>query len=158
MESTTLLIKQLKSAKLTAHNRITISYQIGDGFRWDPNRSCLFYDPSDPLIDQLILHELGHALLGHVNYSHDIELLALERAAWDKALKISKNYGVTISEDSIEDHLDTYRDWLHARSLCPDCNATGIQSGASNYICPSCHNTWRVNSAKTCGLRRYKTK
>ena len=158
MESITSLIRQLKSTKLTARDGTSISYKVGDGFHWNPNCSCLFYNPTDPLAEQLILHELGHALLGHVNYSRDIELLTMERAAWNQALILSKDYGVTILEDTIEDHLDTYRDWLHARSLCPDCGTTGIQAGASRYACPSCGSTWRVNSAKTCGLRRYKTK
>lgn len=158
MESIISLIRQLKSAKLATAEGKTISYQQGDGFRWDPNRLCIFYDPADNSASQLLLHELGHALLGHARYARDIKLLELERAAWDKAIILGSEYAVTIPEDTVEDHLDTYRDWLHARSLCPYCSTTGIQSASSHYTCPSCQQTWRVNEARTCGLKRYKTK
>lgn len=158
MESITSLIRQLESAKFATPEGKTISYQKGDGFRWDPNRLCIFYNPADSLASQLLLHELGHALLGHANYAQDIKLLELERAAWDKAVILSATYHITISEDALEDHLDTYRDWLHARSLCPYCGTTGIQSARNRYMCPSCQQSWRVNEAKTCGLKRYKTK
>jgi hypothetical protein len=158
MESTTLLIKQLQSAKLATPSGNTISFQAGDGFRWDPNRLCIFYDPTDNLAKPLLLHELGHALLGHAAYSYDVQLIELERAAWDKALALAKSYGVTIPDAVVEDHLDTYRDWLHARSLCPQCGNTGIQAGGKEYSCMSCHGRWRVNEARTCGLKRYKTK
>lgn len=158
MGSTTSLIKQLKSANLTTPNGETISYKQGDGFMWDPNRFCLHYNPRAPQAPQLTLHELGHALLGHKNYAHDITLLELERAAWDKALEIGKTYGIAITDDAIENHLDTYRDWLHARSLCPACQTTGLQTGNRQYCCPSCGQIWQVNDARTCGLKRYITK
>lgn len=158
MESITSLIRQLQGAKLATPEGKTISYQKGNGFRWDPKSLCIFYNPADALAPQLLLHELGHALLGHSDYSHDIKLIEIERAAWEKAVAFSTEYGIDISEDTVEDHLDTYRDWLHARSLCPSCSTTGLQTASNGYTCPSCHTSWRVNQAKTCGLKRYKTK
>lgn len=156
MESITSLIKQLKSANYTTPSGQTISIKRGDSFRWDPNRLCLFYNPAEPQAGALVLHELGHALLGHGSYRADVELLAMERAAWDRALALATAHGVVITDDTAEDHLDTYRDWLHARSLCPTCGATGLQAAAKAYQCLSCSATWAVNEARTCGLKRYK--
>ena len=104
-----------------------------------------------------VLHEVGHALLDHQIYSRDIELLGMERDAWQRAEVVAADLDLTIPDDVIQTHLDTYRDWLHARSLCPDCTQTGIQIDSAQYECPHCHATWRVNDARTCGLRRYRT-
>ena len=82
----------------------------------------------------------------------------MERAAWDKALELAKTVNVDIDEELIETSLDTYRDWLHDRSTCPSCNATGIEASKQQYECISCHTTWRVNEARDCSLRRYTTK
>ena len=104
-----------------------------------------------------LLHELGHALLRHEGYGQDIELLKLERAAWDEALSVAKRSDITISPDLIEEHLESYRDWMYARSRCPRCEQAGIQEKSDNgtYRCPLCNTAWRVNEAKTCGLKRY---
>lgn len=158
MESIIYLVSQLTSSPATTPDGQIISLRKGDDFHWDPNRLCIFYNLSDQHAARLLLHELGHATLGHSTYSRDIELIALERAAWDKALALASNYGVAISPDVVEDHLDTYRDWLHSRSLCPKCMFTGLQTGRTSYSCPACHSAWRVNQARTCGLRRYITK
>src|SRR5690348_6539975 len=53
-----------------------------------------------------LLHELGHALLSHTDYAHDIELLQLEVAAWERARKLAVHYELTIAEDYIQDCLD----------------------------------------------------
>ena len=79
-------------------------------------------------------------------------------AAWDKALQLAPEYDVAITDELIEESLDTYRDWLHSRSLCPHCNATGVQTATRHYQCLACHHAWRVNEARTCALRRYETK
>lgn len=158
MESTTSLVKKLQGANLVTRQGKTISFQQGDGFYWDPKSTTVLYDSKEPNSQQLLLHELGHALSGHGAYNHDIELIAMERAAWEQALQISEHYDVTISEDLVEEYLDSYRDWLHARSLCPHCAATGVQTARSTYQCLNCHCIWQVNDARSCGLRRYKSK
>jgi len=158
MESTTSLLKQLKSAKLTTPSGAAISFCQGDGFYWDPKSITVFYNPTQHNASQLLLHELGHAMLGHDSYRKDIELIAIERAAWEQARQLSAPYNVTIHDDMVEESLDTYRDWLHARSLCPYCSDTGVQTAPKAYQCMSCHNTWSVNEARTCNLRRYKAK
>lgn len=103
-----------------------------------------------------ILHELGHALLGHTVYEHDVSLLEMERDAWGKARHIGVQYEVAIDEAAIAAHLDTYRDWLHARSTCPECQANGLQASPHTYRCIACDASWRVNDARQCQLRRYK--
>ncbi|MCY1379960.1 hypothetical protein D9M68_895230 [compost metagenome] len=80
----------------------------------------------------------------------------MERDAWRYAKeKLGSNYKVTITDTVIQDSLDTYRDWLHARSTCPNCQATGMQNRKRHYRCIACQHVWRVNDARICGLRRY---
>jgi len=125
-------------------------------FRWSPDERTIFYDATS-LEAGSLLHELSHAVLGHSTYAKDVELLELERAAWQHAIAVLvPKYEVAITESQVEDALDTYRDWLHARSICPTCGATGVQTKKNEYKCIACHARWRVNDARICGLRRYK--
>lgn len=103
-----------------------------------------------------LLHELSHAVLNHTKYLKDIGLLELERDAWECARNtLAPKYDLIIPEDTIQDSLDTYRDWLHARSICPQCHATGLQIKQREYRCISCATVWQVNDARFCALRRY---
>lgn len=98
-----------------------------------------------------LLHELGHALLDHKRYKLDFELLQLEVAAWEQAKLVAPNYGITIDEDHIQDCLDSYRDWLYRRSICPTCTAKALQQdGQPLYRCFNCHATWRVAPSRFC--------
>ena len=124
-------------------------------FSWSPDKNTVFYSEEAPEEVELLLHELSHGLLGHHDYKKDVELLAMEAAAWDKAISLSKQYGLTIKKDTAEDNLDTYRDWLHARSTCPTCEAIGYQVKKDTYSCVACSDSWRVNEARLCSLRRY---
>lgn len=122
-----------------------------DCAHWSAAEQTIYYN-DDPL---QTLHELGHALLGHDHYNLDIQLLQIERAAWDKAAEIAPHYAYKISSDTIEDALDSYRDWLHARSRCPKCGLTGIQSRTDgHYYCPTCGTKWRASDGKQKRLRR----
>lgn len=142
-------------AKLTA-DFPAFHFTPASEFRWSPDEQAIFYDASSKDAASL-LHELSHAALGHASFTRDIGLLELERAAWQHATEVlAPAYGVVISEDQIEDALDTYRDWLHARSTCPSCGATGLQTKKNEYKCLACLAKWRVNDARVCGLRRYK--
>lgn len=132
--------------------------QKGETFGWDHTACAITYNPHVKGFEQYLLHEFGHAILGHIGYKRDIELLSMERAAWDEALRLAADFTVAVTDETIENALDTYRDWLHSRSVCPNCSATGIQSEHSSYHCISCKTQWRVNEARTCELRRYTTK
>jgi hypothetical protein len=101
-------------------------FKPADSFLWSPSEHTVYYSIEDAGYD-FLLHELSHGLLGHADYAYDVELIAMERAAWDTAVELAKEYDITIDDGSIQSTLDTYRDWLHARSTCPACEATGLQ-------------------------------
>ena len=149
MPSTTSLAKRLTKDYPKFH--IT----SGDTFQWHPETATVTYNPEGTAAD--LLHELAHGLLEHRDFTRDITLLEMERDAWRCASSLASQYEVVVSPDTVEDALDTYRDWLHTRSLCPECGATGIQSATHTYRCLACLTTWRVNDARRCALRRYKT-
>lgn len=121
--------------------------------RWSANEQTIYYND-----DSLqTLHELGHALLGHNNYGQDIELIQIERVAWEKAQQLAPRYGLSIDNDTIEDALDSYRDWLHQRSICPNCQQTGIQSVRDlTYRCPNCQCAWRATDGRQTVVRRVR--
>jgi DNA-directed RNA polymerase subunit M/transcription elongation factor TFIIS len=127
-------------------------------FLWSPNEQTIYYFYESDNDYVYMFHELSHALLGHADYTRDVELLAMERDAWDKAVEIAKKYKMEIDDETVQSTLDTYRDWLHDRSTCPICGATGIQTEKYMYKCLECNHEWRVNEARLCALRRYKMK
>jgi Zn finger protein HypA/HybF involved in hydrogenase expression len=133
----------------------SLKFESGSSFRWSPSKKTVYYDEKEDTQWVILIHELAHGLLGHADYSKDVQLLNMERKAWDKALEVAVGFHETISEDTIEAHLDSYRDWLHKRSSCPHCQAIGLQIKKQVYSCPACHHEWRVNEARTCGLKRY---
>jgi len=148
MVSTASLISNLKS------DYPQFNFEVSSDYLWSPANRTIYYT-SGGGSSGLLLHEISHGLLGHADYLYDIDLIAMERAAWDKAIELSSSYEIKIDEDLIESNLDSYRDWLHARSSCPNCNATGLQVKKQSYSCPACSHTWRVNEARICALRRY---
>lgn len=85
-----------------------------------------------------LLHELGHAVLEHKNFATDPERLKMERVAWEKAQELCNIYNVAYDEEFVEAKLDTYRDWLHQKSRCPQCGLTRFQTLDGNYHCPGC--------------------
>ena len=152
MPSTISLIKRLKA------DYPEFSFEKSSSFSWSHVDKIIYYSVGvEKHNDSLLLHELSHGLLDHHDYKRDIELIAMESAAWDKAKKLSQKYNVEVNEEFIQDNLDTYRDWLHRRSTCPDCTATGLQVKKDSYDCLSCGYSWKVNEARTCALRRYGT-
>lgn len=150
MQSTASLIKKLR---LDYPN---FSFTESDRYSWSPTLGSIQYIDDDNF--EQLLHELSHGILGHSDYSRDIELLGMERDAWDKAQSISDRYKIKIDKKIIESNLDSYREWLHSRSLCPKCNANGSQVSRDAYECPACSNRWRVNDARICSLRRFNIK
>lgn len=149
MRSTSSLIHKLKT------DFPAFTFFKTEQFSWSPATLTVSYAPHQAHASELLLHELSHGLLEHQNYRRDVELLAMETAAWEKAKQLAETYHVRLPESVIQDHLDTYRDWLHARSTCPECSATGYQTAAMDYTCAACTHQWRVNEARLCGLKRY---
>lgn len=132
----------------------SITFVAGDDFKWSQARGEIVFSDGPGLY---LLHELAHALLAHRDYSLDIELLRQEREAWDHVRSnLAPKYAVKHNEKLVEETLDTYREWMHARAICPACGVTGLQTKTSTYVCVNCRCSWRPNDARQCALRRYK--
>ena len=112
-------------------------FKSGTKFVFRPPKTILF-NLDDPNFAQLILHELGHATLGHRTFTTDLERLKMECAAWEQARVLAKTYNISLSEDIIEQELDTYRNWLHHKSACKKCGLTRYQTRDGRYHCPHC--------------------
>lgn len=152
MPSTISILKQLKSSYPQ------FIFKKGDKFQWSPSENTIYYDSSSNSQAILLLHELSHALLGHSSYTRDIQLLSMERQAWDNTTELASTHGIAIDNNIVQSSLDSYRDWLHSRSSCPKCTANGLQTSKLIYKCSACKQEWKVNEARTCALRRYNIK
>lgn len=154
MDATIMQSITLLAAKLSA-DFPSLHFLEGEDFHWSPHTRTIHFDPWGTPAD--LLHELSHAILEHQDHVRDIQLIKMEQEAWEHARsKLAHSYELTITTDYIQDALDTYRDWLHARSVCPNCAATGIQTHKYRYRCLACGCHWEVNDARICALRRYK--
>jgi hypothetical protein len=135
-----------------------LRFTAGSQFCWSPETGEIFYKAAarGQQASWSLLHETGHALLGHQSYRGDFELLRLEVAAWEQANDVAGTVDISIDEDHIQDCLDTYRDWLYKRSICPTCTTKCLQQDDFvHYRCFNCHTTWRVSSSRFC--RAYRT-
>lgn len=126
-------------------------------------KSTIFIGPPQPFFALQTLHELGHALSHHKDYTTHIKRLKIESEAWEVAKTVLENYQKTAktlqgsndpnekfdgknlenilpewNQDYVEDCLDTYRDWLHAKSKCKKCGQTRYQTKDGKYHCPFC--------------------
>ena len=126
------------------------SFKAGKQDFWSPGTKTITYNPNRTLgeLQYGLLHELSHALLLHKNYSSDFRLLKMESEAWYKAAELGKKYGLIISDEHIQNCLDTYRDWLHQRSRCPDCGLHVLQYSPTSYKCFNCGAQWSVTSSR----------
>lgn len=124
----------------------------GETYYWSPSDKTVFYRSEDTSQEGnwALLHESGHAILNHENYFSDFELVKLEVEAWEKAKEIATDFGLEIDEDHIQDCLDSYRDWLHKRSLCPDCRLSSVQTDERTYTCIFCQKKWQVTAERFC--------
>lgn len=129
----------------------------GEAFCWSPRNQTITYRRTNhptELDEWALLHEAGHAQLGHKTYNSDLELLLLEVAAWEKAVETASGLGVVIDAEHIQDCLDTYRDWLHQRSSCPVCLNTCLQVSSTTYRCHNCTTEWQVSTSRFCRAYR----
>lgn len=132
-------------------------YRCGPTFCWSPETQEVFYaaGPDKPYASHALLHETSHALLGHTAYTTDVQLLQLEVAAWQKAAALANELGITLDESHVQDCLDTYRDWLCARSVCPRCDTRSLQQpDLHTYQCFNCHAVWCVTPSRFCRAYR----
>lgn len=134
------------------------TYLAGELFRWSPTSQTITYveeEVAQATGQASLLHEIAHALLEHTDFQFDLELLRMEIAAWQKTYQLAVEHGVKLNETAIERCLDTYRDWLFARSRCPQCGQTGLQQASHIYRCLVCADRWRVPVSQTCAIKRY---
>ena len=110
-------------------------FTSGKRFTFRPPRTIVIEEDGNSLF---LLHELGHALLRHRDFKTEVERLKMEVMAWEKAKELAPKYEVEIDEDLIEGELDTYRDFLHQKSRCPECGLTRFQTPDGVFHCPRC--------------------
>lgn len=129
-----------------------LELQADSTFFWSPADKQVHYDERNQSLEGAwsLLHETGHALLDHTTYFTDVELVNMEVAAWEEAKRIAEHFSLEIDEDHVQDCLDSYRDWLYKRSLCPDCHLSGIQVDTKVYTCIFCHRRWHVTTERFC--------
>ena len=134
-----------------------LRFTPGRQFCWSPETGEIFYKTAakDRQASWSLLHETGHALLEHTSYQADFELLRLEVAAWERAEQLAADLQLAIDPEHVQDCLDTYRDWLYKRSICPTCTTKCLQQGDFvHYRCFNCHTTWRVTASRFCRAYR----
>lgn len=130
-----------------------LSFNAGNRFCWSPSQQAIIYkhNASGQVASFSLLHETAHGILGHKHYGMDFELITLEVDAWECARDIAKTYRITIDDDHIQDCLDTYRDWLYRRSICPSCSTKNLQIDAKpTYRCYNCQTIWKVANSRFC--------
>ena len=128
-----------------------LRFTSGDNFFWSPESGEIYFRKraTSDRDRWSLLHETGHAILGHESYKADFELLQLELAAWEQARQLGRETGIEIDEDHIQDCLDTYRDWLYKRSICPECGTKCLQQDDFvHYRCFNCRAVWRVSASR----------
>ena len=147
-------MKQIEVVEKLSKRYPSISLMPGDTYYWSPQDKTVYYHDENQSVEGIwaLLHETGHALLEHEQYHTDIGLLKMEMQAWERAKDIIKQLDVTVAidEDHVQDCLDSYRDWLHKRSLCPDCHLSGIQVSDTAYTCVFCYKKWHVSADRFC--------
>lgn len=156
--TTTAQLNSIVDQVILDHPHVT--FQKAAVARWSSPENTVYFQTVNSLSDMyLFFHELGHGLRRHRDYDQDIELLRIENDAWQQAVQTASTYGFTIENNTIDEALDSYREWLHARSRCPTCTQSGVQQKSSGmYICLLCNTSWRTNDARRCGLKRYTKK
>lgn len=126
-----------------------IKFAVGEDFHWSPKDNTIYYSSHQQSAEHgtwALLHEVAHAQLGHQTYLNDFDLIKLESKTWQLAYKLGKKYSVNIDKEYIQDCIDTYRDWLHSRATCPNCNIVSMQRDDLLYQCFNCKTTWKVPS------------
>ena len=113
------------------------TFRPGRKFLFRPPKS-IYYLEADDNFRLLLLHELAHALLGHFTYTKSLERLQIERDAWEKTRELCELHSVAFDEALAESELDTYRDWVHQKTLCKTCGLTCLEVSSESLYCPFC--------------------
>jgi len=85
-----------------------LTFENGQHFEWQPDSRTVVYDIDDPYFDAHLLHEVSHAILNHTKYDRDIDLIAMERDAWQLAkVEMAERYGVRVPASILHYDRDT---------------------------------------------------
>ena len=116
----------------------SLKFVTGRKFAFRPPKTVVLPEDTSDCNPLLVLHEIGHALIGIFDFSTEIDRLKIEVMAWEKARELCSRYKVEVDEDLIQGELDSYRDWLHQKSRCPECGLTRFQTPDGVFHCPKC--------------------
>lgn len=130
-----------------------IAFEEAKSFYWSPKNKTIYMNKHALETNAgqwSLLHETAHAVLDHHSYQTDVDLLLLEVAAWQKAVELGRDLDIEIDSNHVQDCLDTYRDWLYARSTCPTCTLNSLQIDETTYQCLNCSTRWSVSHSRFC--------
>lgn len=140
----------------------SIEFKEAGSFYWSPQTKTVYFDRSSLATSPgqwALLHEFAHAQLHHETYPNDAGLLMLEVSAWQVAEQVSLELlDNKIDSEHVQDCLNTYRDWLYARSTCPTCALNSLQINETTYQCMNCSTRWSVSPSRFCRPYRMKNK
>lgn len=114
------------------------TFRLRTRFSFHPPKTINLGSLDDPNFHLLSLHELAHAELGHFSFSTDAERLKMEVAAWQTTAKLCQKFDIPFDHSFAETELETYRNWLHQKSICKKCHLTRFQTPDGIYHCPHC--------------------
>ena len=130
-------------------NEFSLNISPGEEYYYDSLSDTVFYIKKEiysVLGYSSFLHEASHAILGHINYKSELELLATETRAWELAIKIAHTFDIKIPEKLISSSLESYESFALNRGLCPTCNRF-IISSMSQYQCLFCNTKWSCSQS-----------
>ena len=118
-----------------------LKFVEGARFSFRPPKTIVIGPDEGEKTPMLLFHELGHALSKKYSYALKIERLKIEVAAWQAGKEAYQKYPELPPWDDefVEDALDTYRDWLHNKSICKTCGLTMYQTPDKSWLCPFCN-------------------
>lgn len=133
----------------------SLQFINSDIFYWSSDENAVYFNSK--LLNSgegvhSLLHETSHGLLHHQSFAYDVELLKMEIEAWTHAKGLLRKFGIEPETERIEQCLNTYRDWIYERSICPCCNQTGIQQSDQSYRCIACLSAWKVPVNQNCRI------
>ena len=114
----------------------SLKFVPGKRFLFRPPKTVVYVADSPDIL--IFLHEMGHALTSLYDFKTEVGRLKIEVLAWEKARELANSYEIPVDEDLIEGELDSYRDFLHQKSRCPNCGLTRFQTPDGVFYCPRC--------------------